>query len=103
MTLKQWLAAGMLASAPLAGYAQQATEPRGPADASAAVPALHYESAFDAYRRADSAQNPSPDKTWRTANDEVAKPGGHVEHAPSKEAAAPPPAKPAPVDHSKHH
>jgi hypothetical protein len=103
MTLKQWVAIGALASASLAAAAQPASAQPNPADASAAVPTLAYESVFDSYPQSSTDGQPSADKVWRKANDEVAKADAHGSHATAEGAASPSPAKAAPMDHSKHH
>jgi hypothetical protein len=108
MTLKQWLAVGVLASLPFAATAQQAPQQPNPLDANATVPASTYESAFKNYQTAADEQA-SPDKAWRFANDEMAKLRGHVGHmkdevpASSTSPASSTPAQAAPMDQSKHH
>ena len=56
---------------PLMALAQSGPQPArpDPADATASVPPLHYESALDTYRPMDD--QPTPDKAWRSANDLV--------------------------------
>jgi hypothetical protein len=103
MTLKQWVAIGALASASFAVTAQPAPNRPNPLDASATVPAASYKSAFDNFQKLPSNEQPSPDKLWRAANDEVAKSGAHSGHAAQEAAAAPAAAQATPVDHSKHH
>jgi hypothetical protein len=103
MTPKQWIAVGALASMSFVAAAQQAPDRPNPLDANAAVPAVSYKSAFDNYQRASSDQQPSADKVWRMANDDVAKTDAHMADATQEAVAAPPPAKAPPVDHSKHH
>jgi hypothetical protein len=102
MTLKQWLAVGVLASMPYAASAQPSAQQPDPHDANATVSASGYESAFKNYQAAADEQE-SPNNAWRAANDEVAKLGGHAghmkDHAPSSSA----PPESAPLDHSKHH
>lgn len=76
----------------------------------APVNAAPYESAFKGFRSSGDEQA-SPDKVWRTANDEMAKLGGHAGHMKSSESqpAASSGAGNASakqgnaVDHSKHH
>jgi hypothetical protein len=102
MTLKQWLAVGVVASFPFAATAQLAPQQPDPLDANATVPASAYESAFKNYQAAAGEQK-SPDKAWRAANDEMAKLGGHVGHMKDEAAASSAPAQAAPMDHSKHH
>jgi hypothetical protein len=104
MTLQQCLAMGLLASLPFTATAQQAANRPNPSDASAAVPDWAYASAFKGYRAAPGDQEPA-DKVWRTANDEVAKLGGHSGHIKSngQVEASPKPAQAAPMDHGRHH
>lgn len=71
---------------PLSAAAQ--VRPANPADANVPVPASSYTSAFRDYRSAAEDQ-PSPDKVWRIANEEVQNQGGHASHAPSGAASAP--------------
>jgi len=95
MTLKLWLAAGVLTSLSFGAIAQQAAQTPDPLDANAAVPASTYESAFKNYQ--DVAENQtSPDKIWRAANDEMARLGGHAGHMESE-------TLPTSDDHNKHH
>ncbi|TAJ19861.1 MAG: hypothetical protein EPO47_02570 [Rugosibacter sp.] len=56
---------------PVMALAQSGSQPArpDPADATASVPPLHYESALDTYRPMDD--QPTPDKAWRSANDLV--------------------------------
>jgi hypothetical protein len=101
MTPLQWFAVGALASASFAALAAPA--PAHPLDGTATVPAPTYQSAFDTYRAASGEAQPSADKVWRSANDELAKSGAHDSH-PVPEAVTPAPApKAPPADHSKHH
>lgn len=99
MNIRHWFVLGALC-APLAALAQQAPEQQRPQDAGAAVPALSYVSAFDGFQSAVSAEQPSPDKVWRAANQQVANTGeghdGHAGHAaPAPQAEAPAPKAPA--------
>lgn len=103
MTPKQWAAVGALASISFAVAAQQAPDRSDPLDAKAAVPAPSYKSAFVDYQRAGNGQQPSADKLWRIANDEVAKPLPHATDAPTTTDAASPPEKAHAADHGKHH
>jgi hypothetical protein len=103
MTPQQWVAVGALASMPFAAGAQQRPGPPNPLDANAAVPAASYKSAFDDYQRASTDQQPSADKVWRMANDEVAKPRPHTGHAIETANASLPPEKTQAADHGKHH
>lgn len=122
MNQKLWAAAlGALLAVPLASLAQQSSRTPDPADPAAAVMPIVYESAF--IRPAQPAQDrqPTPDKTWRAANDAVANPSVHAglsapnaakETAGDKNAGPPAavradtaaaPAEPTSVDHGKHH
>lgn len=103
MTLKQWVAAGALASASFAVTAQPGSARLDPLDANATVPAVSYKSAFDTYQRTSREEQPSADKVWREANDQVAKSGAHSGHAMQEAAASPAAAKVPPTDNSKHH
>jgi hypothetical protein len=103
MTPKHWVAAGVLASASFAVTAQPVPDRPTPLDANATVPAASYKSAFDTYRRTSNEEQPSADKVWRQANDEVAKSVAHSGHATQEAAASAAPAKALPTDHSKHH
>jgi hypothetical protein len=107
MSFAHSLAVAALASLPLAAIGQQYQQhhhPANPVDASTNVPASSYESVFKNYKAAADEQE-SPDKTWRAANDEVAKLGGHAGHIKSDSGAssAPLPLQEKPADHSKHH
>jgi hypothetical protein len=103
MTPKQWLAAGALALTSFAVAAQQARERPNPLDANAAVQAASYKSAFDNYQRTNSDQQPSADKVWRRANEEVAKPHADTGRATQTAAASSLPEKAPSVDHGNHH
>jgi hypothetical protein len=104
MSFAHWLTAAALASLPFAAIAEQKHHQADPTDASAAVPASGYESAFKNYRAAADEQE-SPEKVWRAANDEMGKVGGHAGHikddSTTPSAAGSAQAKPA--DHRKHH
>lgn len=64
-----------LLAALAAGTATAQSGPRpDPADPEARVPAATYRSAFEGYRRAEDAARAS----WREANEEVRRVGGHV-------------------------
>ena len=111
---------GVLLAAPLGALAQQSFPAPDPADPHAAAPPIVYKSAIPHPAQPAQDAQPTPDKAWRGANDALAAPSGHAGHgAPQadqsgdKSAAAapvptgspdgPPPPRPAPVDHSKHH
>jgi hypothetical protein len=98
MTLKQWFAVGALASMSFAVTAQRAPERPDPLDASAAVPAPVYKSAFENFQKESNDGQPSADKVWRAANDALARSDAHGEHA-ARDTAAKTPAS----DHGKHH
>lgn len=109
MSTKQWLAVAAWALLPMAASAQQEQANYNPADANAPVNAMPYESAFKSFR-SSSDEQATPDKVWRTANDEMGKLGGHAGHMKSGQSQ--PDASPAvkasekqgnAVDHSKHH
>lgn len=108
MSSKQWLAAAAWAFLPLAASAQQKQD-SNPTDPGAPVASVRYESAFKTFRSSQE-DGPSPDKAWRSANEEMGRLGGHVGHmkeaAPqssSSPAANPPAQKQGANDHSKHH
>lgn len=103
MTLKHWFAVGALASASFVVSAQPAPTLPDPLDANATVPAVSYRSAFDTFQRTSTEEQPSADKSWRQANDAVAKSGSHSGHAMPEAASAPAAPKAPPADHSKHH
>ena len=102
MKPKRWLALGALASMPLTLAAQQTPTRLDPLVANAPVPAALYKSAFDNYQAAKSEQQPSADKVWRLANEQVAKPHAHAGNAVQAAESSPPP-KASVVDHSNHH
>jgi len=110
MKLKLWVAFGTLLAAALGAQAQQNSrtlDPADPSDPSVSVPATVYASAMSGYTSAMKDGAPSPDKSWRTANDVV---GGQTAHAGHQSQAAAPseaprriePA-PASTEHHKHH
>ena len=111
MNLKPWVALGALLPA-LAVQAQQPSrspDPTDPTDPSVAVPATMYQSVLTGYAPAEK-DTPTPDKSWRAANDAVAGQPGHAGHhtpaptqaQPQSQAQRPTPAA-APKDHDKHH
>ncbi|WP_344762014.1 hypothetical protein [Actimicrobium antarcticum] len=93
----------------------QSQQSSDPASADAAVPAVTYTSAFSNYR-AVSAEQVSPAKVWRQANDELANTGGHMGGGSSQPESAKPmtpmkpmkpmkpmtPMKPMPQSHAGH-
>lgn len=107
MSFAHSLAVAALASLPLAAMGQQYQQnhhPANPVDASANVPASSYESVLKNYKAAADEQE-SPDKTWRAANDEVAKLGGHAGHIEGDSGTSPAslPLQEKPADHSRLH
>jgi hypothetical protein len=103
MTLRQLSAVGVLTSMAFAVTAQQVSGQPDPLDANAAVPVTSYHSAYKDYRQLSGDEQPSADKVWRAANDEVAKSDGHAAAATNEAVAPPPPADAPPCDHSQHH
>jgi predicted small lipoprotein YifL len=109
MSSKKWLAVAAWVFVSLAA-AQQKQPNYTPADATSPVSAISYESAFKSYRTSTD-ESPSPDKVWRSANDDMGRLGGHAGHMKASEA-QPPASSSAdnaetkhrsPADHSKHH
>jgi hypothetical protein len=99
MSFTHWLAA--LALLPLAVTAQEKQQPLDPWNANAPVPASTYESPFKNYKAA--ADEPeSPEKTWRAANEEMGRLGGHAGQM-KVEASASAPGQVSPRNHGKHH
>jgi hypothetical protein len=73
--MKPFLALAMSAAlAPHAAAEQPAPRKPHPADAQAAVAPFRYESAFSGYR----SFREEPLASWREANEEVARAGGHA-------------------------
>jgi hypothetical protein len=117
MTPSQFAAACVLASMSFAAAAQRVPIRPDPLDANAAVPTPAYQSVFDTFQKQSGDEQPSPDKGWRAANDEVARSEEHGGHGAPAAPVAPPaavapvtqrPIAPAPAkaptsDHSKHH
>lgn len=108
MSSNHWLAVAAWAFLPLAASAQQTQDP-DPADPSAHVSSVRYESAFKTFRSSQE-DGPAPDKGWRSANEEMGRLGGHVGHmkegAPQPDASPPadtPALKQGATEHSKHH
>jgi hypothetical protein len=100
MSFAHWLTVAAFASLPYAAVAQQNNHQPDPTDANTPVPAAPYESAFKNYQTAADEQE-SPDKTWRAANEEMAKLGGHSGHIKGEASSASTEA--APVDRIQHH
>jgi hypothetical protein len=78
MSIKKWTAVAACVFAPVAAAHQHSTEHRAPG-AAAADGTTRYLSAFKSYRPSVD-ENDTPDKVWRSANDEAGKLGGHVGH-----------------------
>ncbi|RJF98164.1 hypothetical protein [Noviherbaspirillum saxi] len=110
MSSKQWLAIAAWVFVPIAATAQQKQTQYAPTDPNAPVTTIGYESAFKSYR-ASSDDAETPDKVWRSANDEMGKLGGHVgqmKGSPGTPATPRASGNKAPeqggnADHSKHH
>lgn len=118
MSSQKWLAFVTLAALHGAALAQQKPLATNPADPSAPAAVLRHDAAFNAYQAASHAQ-PSPDKAWRAANEEMEKLGGHAGHLkdarrqtpapaavpviPASAATVAQPGKAAPADHGTHH
>lgn len=110
MSSRQWLALAAWVLVPVAAVAQEKQTQVVPTDAAAPVTAITYESAFKGYRSLTDDGN-TPDKVWRSANQEMGKLGGHAgqmkdgvgQPAETSGAALPAPAQGGAVDHSKHH
>jgi hypothetical protein len=83
-----FLPALVIAAALLPLPASAQTRSANPAHADAPVPVSGYTSAFQDYRTTAEDQ-PSPDKVWRFANEEVQTQGSHAGHAPSGAGSAP--------------
>lgn len=109
MSSKQWLAAVAWVVVPMTATAQQKQAPFAPTDANATT-AIGYESAFKGYR-ASRDEEKTPDKVWRSANEEMGRLGGHA--GQMKDRASPPavthgadalvPVKGGAADHRTHH
>jgi hypothetical protein len=110
MSSKQWLALAAWVLVPVAAIAQEKQTQPAPTDATAPVTAISYESAFTGYRTPSDEGN-TPDKVWRSANEEMGKLGGHAgqmkdgasQPTGTSSAAPSAPAQGGVVDHSKHH
>lgn len=107
MQLAHWVAIATLAALPLAATAQEKSKNPDPADPAAAVRSVPYESAFTGYQAVSEA-NESPEKLWRTVNDEMGRLGGHVGHtrqtptAPDSMSKDMPKSEPMPAGHGMH-
>lgn len=107
MKLMLWVAVGALLAALPAVHAQPPSRTPEPADPTAPVPPLAYQSALTGYAPAPK-DAPSPDKAWRAANETVSRTGHGAQHAapsePRKVEAQRPATPAAPSrDHRKHH
>jgi hypothetical protein len=103
MAFAHWLTVAAMASLPFAVAAQQTQHETDPINADAPVSGAAYVSVFKDYQPA-ADEFPSPDKTWRTANEEAGRLGGHGGHMKdgSTGSSTPAPAQAMPADHSKH-
>lgn len=77
MSPQQWLALAAMACLPFTAAAQQKQPGPSPMESNAPAAAFHYESAFKNYQVFND-EHESPDKVWRSANDEMDKAGGHA-------------------------
>ena len=95
MTFIRSIATAILAAAHAIAAAQSLPSPAEPSNPVAAAVPLSYVSAFTHYQRmGDDAE--SPDKIWRSANDEVGQAGDHAAQikTPAARATAPAPMPP---------
>ncbi len=74
------MAIATLVTAPIAVTAQEKPPTIDPAAPTAATSSYHYESVFSRYQPMLETED-IPEKTWRAANDEMGKLGGHTGHA----------------------
>jgi hypothetical protein len=77
MSSKQWLAVVAWVVVPMTATAQQKHPQFAPTDANAPITNIGYESAFKGYR-ASGDEEKTPDKVWRSANEEMGRLGGHA-------------------------
>ncbi|KRB88948.1 hypothetical protein [Noviherbaspirillum sp. Root189] len=110
MSSKQWLAVVAWVVVPMTATAQQKQAQFAPTDANAPITSMGYESAFKGYR-ASGDEEKTPDKVWRSANEEMGRLGGHVgqikadasqpvvKHGADAEV----PMEGTPADHRTHH
>jgi hypothetical protein len=89
--MKSWIvfAAAALSATGIAD-AQQ-TRPMDPAAPATAVPPVRYQSVFTGFR----GQPDDKQTSWREANDEMRRLGGHIGHVPEPTATKPVPKAPA--------
>ena len=85
MHIKYWLAG--LVFLPFAAVGQEAARTADPADASAVVPPVRYESPLKNYQPSP-AEEMTPDQVWRSINDTVKDLGGHSGHLQASRNAA---------------
>lgn len=90
MSFVHWFAIAAFAAAPAALAGQEKRQQPDPADPAAEVASFTYRSAFSGYQPARDEQE-SPDKTWRAANEEIGRLGGHAEHIKGSAAVSPAP------------
>lgn len=104
MSFPYWLTVAGLSLLPLVAPAQQLDQQLDPANANALAPGLGYNSAFTNYRPA-SDSSASPDKGWRTANDDVQKSAMHATqmHDAEIEGAPAAPTGDSHTGHQAHH
>lgn len=87
MSFKQWLVLAAWALLPLAA-AQEKHSPITPRTAASSGGSMEYQSAFADYR-AFTEEGATPDKQWRSANEEMGKLGGHAGHMKDASAVTP--------------
>ena len=108
MTRKRWVALCALLSALPGVHAGQRSTAPDPADPGVAVAAPAYASAMKDYAPAAKDGGPTPDRSWRAANDAVGGQDPHASHhAPASAPAQPEPRRTEPAAasgaHHKHH
>jgi hypothetical protein len=79
MSYSNWLAVAAAALLPQAILAQPSSQPDPANPQTAVVASPAYSSAFVNYRSANE-DGDTPDKSWRAANEEMQRPGGHAGH-----------------------
>lgn len=87
MPLPHWIAVAITATLPLSVAAQESNAQPYPDDPNLKVPPLVYRSALQDYRPMADEEK-TPDKVWRSANEDLRQLGGHAGHV--KEAASTP-------------
>ena len=88
MSSRKWLALAAWALLPLAATAQEKHSPIAPRTAASLGGSVEYQSAFADYR-AFTEEGATPDKQWRSANQEMGKLGGHAGHIKDAPAVTP--------------